>query len=84
MAQARNNPTNLLLQLQLPQQYKPRRPHVVGSEYTEAKRMLKQYQEECVPEKFGISKNELEFFLQNLLSKGLLRDDRVSYADNQS
>jgi len=37
--------------------------------------LLKQYQKECTPEKFGITKDELKYFYQNLLSKGLLRDD---------
>ena len=39
--------------------------------------MLNEYEKICVAEKFGIPKDELKFFLQNLLSKGLLRDDGV-------
>ena len=75
--QARIKPINIMLNYQLKPDFKPRPLHIMKDEYTHAKKMLERYQKELVPEKFGISEDELKFFLQNLLSKGLLRDDGV-------
>lgn len=73
--QAQNNPTNIILKLGVKSGFNPRPPHSMSAEYMEATQMLEQYVKELVPEKFKISEDELKFFLQNLLSKGLLRDD---------
>jgi hypothetical protein len=47
----------------------------LSREAGKASMLIKQYETECAPEKFGIAKDELKYFYQNLLSKGLLRDD---------
>lgn len=79
--QAMNTPQDFLLRSQLKPGFKPRPPHITSAEYNEAKKMLELYIEEIVAEKFGISEDELKFFLQNLLSKGLLRDDGTGAID---
>lgn len=50
---------------------------IMLADLAETKELLEQYRQMCVPERFGMSEDELKFFLQNLLSKGLLRDDGV-------
>lgn len=40
-----------------------------------ADRLFEQYTSSCTAEKFGVNKDEYKYFLQNLLSKGLLSDD---------
>ena len=50
---------------------------IAGDEMLEAEAVLAAYKENCTPEKFNMTNDEMKFFLQNLLSKGLLRDDGV-------
>ena len=73
---ALNNPS-VIVNARLKPGFQPREAHIMSEEYAEADNMLEKYANELVPGKFGISEDELKFFLQNLLSKGLLRDDGV-------
>ncbi|GEM_PF-3155376 len=69
------NNAPIMLNLRPKPGVEPRPVHIVSKENAEAKKMLEQYEKEMVAEKFGISEDELRFFIQNLQSKGLLRDD---------